>query len=149
MQSHTVREPLDSNTSAMPSTNVELDVLAALVLEGTSTWQRLALRARLDDDALSDAIEVLVARGAITIVRSAQPSLVAFRITDAGLRELAPHLLETPLDGLEQGLARLAAQRRNGANEGVGNPARVTRESAPAALLGARRYSAARAGGMP
>lgn len=137
MQSKPVRTHLATASSCF-----DHEVLLALSDGATVSWSRLALRAQLDDDALSDAVEALVTRQSVAIVRSAQPSMVSLRITETGRRELAMRVLpRAALDGLARGIEMLARERRDGTDRRVGNPTRVTGESA------LRR--AVRAGGAP
>lgn len=128
MQSNPVRAIVTH--PATPASR-EHDTLLALADGSTQSWSRLRLRAQLDDDALSDAIEALVARNAVAIVRSRAPSSVSLRITDEGRRELASRALPwSALDGLAHGLELLARQRRDVTKSSVGNPTRMPGESA-------------------
>jgi hypothetical protein len=52
------------------TTNAELAVLGVLRASHSLAWHVVARSTALDDDALSDTVELLLARGAVRIVRS-------------------------------------------------------------------------------
>lgn len=62
----------------------ELALLRALSIRQTLPWHAAARATALDDDALCDAVEGLLARGAVRVVRAAEPAPVALAITDHG-----------------------------------------------------------------
>lgn len=64
-------------------------VLLALAAGTPVRWDLLVARCELADDAVSHAIDALLERTAITIVRDPVPALASFRLTARGRGELA------------------------------------------------------------
>jgi hypothetical protein len=73
----------------------ELALLAVLATRRTLEWHAAARSTALDDDALCDAVEALLDRGAVRIVRAPTPRPVAIEITALGADAFARVASET------------------------------------------------------
>jgi hypothetical protein len=69
--------------------NAELALASVLSLRGALPWDAAKRATALDDDALSDAVDALLARGALRLVRAAEPEPVALELTDMGAMSFA------------------------------------------------------------
>ena len=67
----------------------EIAVLSVLVARGALEWSAAARSSALDDDALADAVDALLLRGAIALVRAREPQPVALEITTVGAATFA------------------------------------------------------------
>ena len=64
--------------------NTELALASVLALRGTLAWDAAKRATALDDDSLSDAVDALLARGALRLIRAALPGPVALELTELG-----------------------------------------------------------------
>jgi len=64
-------------------------VLLSLAAGAPVRWDRLVARCDLSEDAVSHAIDALLERASIAIVREPVPALASFRLTPRGRGELA------------------------------------------------------------
>lgn len=62
----------------------EIALLSVLASRGALAWEAAARWTALDDDALADTVDALLARGAIALVRAREPQPVALAITTEG-----------------------------------------------------------------
>ncbi len=68
-------------------------VLLALASGHPRRWDRLVASLGRTEDAVSQAVDVLLARGSVRFVRTKAPSLVSVTLTSLGRSELARALL--------------------------------------------------------
>ena len=64
--------------------NAELALLSVLSARGPLAWDAARRATALDDDALSDAVDALLARDALRLLRADAPAPVALAITELG-----------------------------------------------------------------